>query len=163
MCPVCIEPSLISTFPSLQGTFRTLPCLRQTMSESPRPGLSPAHQTESPLPKTSDFYRVREDLPGKFNHPDTWSRGYSAKVTHPLYRTTNQTYGSKPPTVHEMPTSFNGTSHRFSKTATRCGMYRNNGFNTDTEKSYVTGPDNFITLHDRLNFHKSYNLMGPSQ
>ncbi|KAM4696582.1 piercer of microtubule wall 1 protein [Rhinophrynus dorsalis] len=116
-----------------------------------------------PSHKTCDFYRVSENLPAKFNDPDTWRRGYRTKVDNPLYRTTNQTYGSRPPTVHEMPTTFNAISDKFSEKATICGMYRNHGFNTFIEKSYVTGPDNLITYNDRLNFHRSYNMKGPSE
>lgn len=59
-------------------------------------------------------------------------------------------------------TSFHVTSHAFSNTLAQCGMYRNNGLNTSLEKSHVTGPDNFITAHDHLNFHPSYNPSGPS-
>ncbi|NXW00840.1 CI116 protein, partial [Fregetta grallaria] len=81
---------------------------------------------------------------------------------HPRYRTTNQDYGSKAPTVHEVPTSFHVTSHAFSNTLAQCGMYRNNGLNTSLEKSHVTGPDNFITTNDHLNFHPSYNPSAPS-
>uniref|UniRef100_A0A493SYR6 Piercer of microtubule wall 1 n=1 Tax=Anas platyrhynchos platyrhynchos TaxID=8840 RepID=A0A493SYR6_ANAPP len=79
---------------------------------------------------------------------------------HPLYRTSNQAYGSRAPTVHE--TTLHVTSHAFSNTLAQCGMYRDNGLNTYLEKSRVTGPDNFITPHDTLNFHPSYNARGPS-
>ncbi|KAE8582398.1 hypothetical protein XENTR_v10020106 [Xenopus tropicalis] len=125
------------------------------MSESPAQGTSSD-------PQTCDFYRVSESLPPKFNQPETWRRGYRPKTDNPLYRTSNQIYGSRPPTVHEMPTTFNGISDKFSETAVKCGMYRNHGFNTSTERSYVSGPDNLITAADRLNFHRSYKLMGPS-
>ncbi|XP_038230528.1 UPF0691 protein C9orf116 homolog [Dermochelys coriacea] len=111
--------------------------------------------------RTSDYYRVNDNLPARFNHPG-WFRGYRTNEPHPRYRTTNQIYGSKAPTVHEMPTSFNITSHAFSKHLGKCGMYRNNGLNTYMEKSDVTGIDNFITFYDRLNFHPSYNGSGPS-
>ncbi|XP_053328402.1 piercer of microtubule wall 1 protein [Spea bombifrons] len=123
--------------------------------------LSP--ETENAFPKTSDFYRVSKDLPAKFIHPETWRRGYRPKVDNPLYRTTNQTYGRRPPTVHEMPTTFNGLSDKFSQVASKCGMYRNHGLNTSLEKSFVTGPDNHITAHDTMNFHRSYNVSGPSE
>ncbi|XP_069097687.1 piercer of microtubule wall 1 protein isoform X1 [Pleurodeles waltl] len=87
----------------------------------------------------------------------------STKKVHPLYKTSNQTYGSRPPTVHEMPTCFNSKANEFSDRLARSGMYRNNGLNTSLETSYVTGPDNYITFYDRLNFHKSYNMSGPSE
>ncbi|KAG8447528.1 hypothetical protein GDO86_014867 [Hymenochirus boettgeri] len=91
-----------------------------------------------------------------------WRRGYRPKSDNPRYRTTNQTYGNRPPTVHEMPKNFNAMSTKFSEKALKCGMYRNHGFNTFLEKSYVTGTDNLITDADRLNFHRSYKIMGPS-
>ncbi|XP_067164996.1 piercer of microtubule wall 1 protein [Apteryx mantelli] len=112
-------------------------------------------------PCTSDFYRVSDNLPARFNHPARF-QGYRKKEPHPLYRTSNQTYGSKAPTVHEMPTSYCAISHAFSDTLGLCGMYRDNGLNTYLEKSHVTGPGNFITSSDRLNFHPSYNPSGPS-
>ncbi|XP_056395597.1 piercer of microtubule wall 1 protein [Hyla sarda] len=113
-------------------------------------------------PRTGDYYRVQSDLPGRFQQPETWRGGYRSRARNPLYRTTNQTYGSRPPTVHEMPTTFNGVSDKFSEAAIKCGMFRNNGLNTHIEKSYVTGTDNLITAQDHLNFHRSYNMNGPS-
>ncbi|MBN3299843.1 CI116 protein, partial [Amia calva] len=55
-----------------------------------------------------------------------------------------------------MPTTFNGSTRKFSEHLSKCGMYRDNGFNTATETGYVTGPDNLVT------FHTSYNMNGPS-
>uniref|UniRef100_A0A8B9PI53 Chromosome 9 open reading frame 116 n=1 Tax=Apteryx owenii TaxID=8824 RepID=A0A8B9PI53_APTOW len=111
-------------------------------------------------PRTSDFYRVSDNLPARFNHPARF-QGYRKKDPHPLYRTSNQTYGSKAPTVHEMPVLSSLFYPNF-YTLGPCGMYRDNGLNTYLEKSHVTGPDNFITSSDRLNFHPSYNPSGPS-
>ncbi|XP_036605285.1 UPF0691 protein C9orf116 homolog [Trichosurus vulpecula] len=118
-------------------------------------------KAEGYLEKTSDYYRVSHNLPARFNNPG-WFRGYSIKETHPVYRTSNQTYGSRAPTVHEMPKSFHSSPHMFSQHYGNCGIYRNNGFNVYTDKSIVTGPDNFITYYDRLNFHPSYNVNKPS-
>ncbi|NXJ06418.1 CI116 protein, partial [Odontophorus gujanensis] len=81
---------------------------------------------------------------------------------HPLYRTSNQEYGRRAPTAHELPFSFHVTSHAFSDALARCGMYRNDGLNTALEKSRVTGTANFITPHDTLNFHPSFKASGPS-
>ncbi|XP_033923693.1 piercer of microtubule wall 1 protein [Melopsittacus undulatus] len=83
------------------------------------------------------------------------------KQPHPRYRTTNQTYGSRAPTVHELPSSFHTTSHSFTRTQGMGGPYRNCGLNMALEKSHVTGPDNFITAHDH-DFHPSYNPKSPS-
>ncbi|NXW86181.1 CI116 protein, partial [Alopecoenas beccarii] len=113
-----------------------------------------------PGPRTSDWYRTSPGLPGRFQQPGCF-RGYGKPEPHPRFRTTSQAYGSKAPTVHEVPTSFHGTSHAFSKTLSQFGMYRDNGLNTALEKSHVTGPDNFITARNR-DFHPSYNPSGPS-
>ncbi|XP_009664111.2 piercer of microtubule wall 1 protein [Struthio camelus] len=134
------------------------------MSRPPPAGspAGPAPVPEPPRdPRTSDFYRVSDKLPARFNHPACF-QGYRKKEPHPLYRTSNQTYGSRAPTVHEMPTSYFITSHAFSNTLGSFGMYRDNGLNTYLEKSHVTGPDNLITSSDRLNFHPSYNPSEPS-
>ncbi|XP_077163118.1 piercer of microtubule wall 1 protein [Paroedura picta] len=112
-------------------------------------------------PRTCDSYRVHESLPPRFNHPG-WFRGYRIKERNPLFRTTNMDYGGKPPTVHEMPTHFHASPHAFTDHLIKFGMYRNTGINTSTEKSDVTGPDNFITCFDTFNFHPSYRTGGPS-
>ncbi|NWZ96543.1 CI116 protein, partial [Nesospiza acunhae] len=72
---------------------------------------------------------------------------------HPRFRTANQTYGSRAPTVHELP---------FSDHLGRIGMCRNESLNTSLEKSHCTGPDTFITAYEHLDFHPSYNPSGPS-
>ncbi|XP_072816632.1 piercer of microtubule wall 1 protein isoform X2 [Vicugna pacos] len=117
-------------------------------------------KAEAPPEKTSDYYRVSEDLPARFNHP-AWFRGYRAKEPPSVYRTSNQAYGSRAPTVHEMPV-FYPNSHRFSKQLAAGGMFQNNTFNVYMEKSIVTGPDNYITSFDRFNFHPSYRANKPS-
>jgi len=61
-----------------------------------------------------------------------------------------------------LQTSFHVTSHTFSNTLAQGGMYRANGLNTALEKSHVTGPGNFITACNHLDFHPSYNPSGPS-
>nr|XP_059869248.1 piercer of microtubule wall 1 protein isoform X2 [Delphinus delphis]XP_060155897.1 piercer of microtubule wall 1 protein isoform X1 [Globicephala melas] len=61
-------------------------------------------KAKAPPEKTSDYYRVSEDLPARFNNP-AWFRGYRTKEPPSVYRTSNQAYGSRAPTVHEMPTS----------------------------------------------------------
>ncbi|NWI96333.1 CI116 protein, partial [Pitta sordida] len=81
---------------------------------------------------------------------------------HPRYRTTNQTYGSRAPTVYELQSSFRVISHKFSDHLGKVGMYRNNSLNTATEKSFVTGPATFITAREHLDFQPSYNPSGPS-
>ncbi|XP_036710505.1 UPF0691 protein C9orf116 homolog isoform X3 [Balaenoptera musculus] len=110
--------------------------------------------------KTSDYYRVSEDLPARFNNP-AWFRGYRTKEPPSVYRTSNQAYGSRAPTVHEMPV-FYPNLYKFSRQVAAGGMFQNNTFNVYMEKSIVTGPDNYITFYDRLNFHPSYRVSKPS-
>ncbi|XP_026177681.1 piercer of microtubule wall 2 protein [Mastacembelus armatus] len=86
--------------------------------------------------QTCDIYRTDPNLPHRFNNPDCF-HGYSQKISHPLYRTSNQTYGSKRPTVHEMQTQFKGTSCQFSEAMLHSGMYHDHGFNTSVDKSRV--------------------------
>ncbi|XP_067867939.1 piercer of microtubule wall 1 protein-like [Heterodontus francisci] len=117
---------------------------------------------EPPAPaRTSQYYRVKPGLPERFEHPNCF-QGYGSQPTNPLYRTTNQTYGSQQPTVHEMPTSYFAISQKLSDHLSKCGMYKDNGLNVGTEKSLVTGPENLITFQNRLNFHRSYFDAGPS-
>ncbi|NXG46926.1 CI116 protein, partial [Psilopogon haemacephalus] len=115
----------------------------------------------SPGPRTSDWYRTSPGLPGRFQHPACF-RGYGQPEPHPLYRTSNGEYGSRAPTVHDVPTSFHVTSHAFTDALGQCGMYRDNGLNTGLDKSRVTGTANFITAYDHFNFHPSFNPSGPS-
>ncbi|XP_078406368.1 piercer of microtubule wall 2 protein isoform X2 [Cetorhinus maximus] len=108
-------------------------------------------EPEPPAPgRTSQYYRVKPGVPER------------SKPTNPLYRTTNQTYGSQQPTVHEMPTSYFTVSQKLSEHLSKCGMYKDNGLNVGMEKSLVTGPENLITFQNRLNFHRSYLEAGPS-
>ncbi|XP_053427315.1 piercer of microtubule wall 1 protein [Nycticebus coucang] len=118
-------------------------------------------QVAAPPEKTCDFYRVGKDLPARFNNPG-WFRGYRTKKTASFYRTSNQAYGSRAPTVHEMPKVFYPTSNKFSRQRAATGMFQNNTVNVYMEKSLVTGPDNYITSFDPLNFHPSYNVNRPS-
>ena len=83
---------------------------------------------------------------------------YSSRDPHPIFRTSNMTYGSKPPNVHTIQTTFQPRSQKFSTHLAACGMYRNHSLNTDMEKSIANGADNAaLTRLDRLNFHKSYS------
>ncbi|XP_064607141.1 piercer of microtubule wall 2 protein-like isoform X1 [Liolophura sinensis] len=69
--------------------------------------------------------------------PDEWFEGYNTIPQNPLYRTTNNSYGNRPPTVHTMPTSFHAKSQKFSKHLGTCGMYRNHSLNTGMDQSRV--------------------------
>ncbi|XP_055256293.1 piercer of microtubule wall 1 protein isoform X8 [Moschus berezovskii] len=118
--------------------------------EHPRACVRPAEPEAGPPPqRTSDYYRVSEDLPARTKEPPS------------VYRTSNQAYGSRAPTVHEMPV-FYPNSYKFSRQVAAGGMFQNNTLNVYVEKSIVTGPDNYITSYDRLNFHPSYRVCRPS-
>uniref|UniRef100_A0A674CED8 Piercer of microtubule wall 1 n=1 Tax=Salmo trutta TaxID=8032 RepID=A0A674CED8_SALTR len=106
--------------------------------------------------KTSDVYKVDKNLPKRFNNPDCF-QGYSTKINHPFYQTSSQIYGSKRPTVHEMPTMFNGSYRKFSEHMLKSGMFRDNGFNTSIEKSKITGHDTIPMFQDRINFNYAYD------
>ncbi|KAM9720704.1 piercer of microtubule wall 1 protein isoform 1-T2 [Dama dama] len=130
--------------------------------EDPQACAEPEEPKAGPPPeKTSDYYRVSEDLPARFNNP-AWFRGYRTKEPLSVYRTSNQAYGSRAPTVHEMPKVFYPNSYKFSRQVAAGGMFQNNTLNVYMEKSIVTGPDNYITSYDRLNFHPSYRVCRPS-
>ncbi|XP_024418198.1 piercer of microtubule wall 1 protein [Desmodus rotundus] len=130
--------------------------------EDPRECAEPVEPAaQAPLPKTSDYYSVDENLPVRFNNP-AWFRGYRTKAPVSVYRTSNQAYGGRAPTVHEMPKVFYAKSSTFSRQLAAAGMFQNNSFNVYMEKSIVTGVDNCITTYDRLNFHPSYNANRPS-
>ncbi|XP_014832204.1 PREDICTED: UPF0691 protein C9orf116 homolog isoform X1 [Poecilia mexicana] len=89
--------------------------------------------------QTCDFYRTDPDLPERFNNPEFFNT-FRVRKTHPLYRTWNQTYGSKKPSVHEMQTGFKVMSHHFSEHYLRFGMHRDQGFNTAVDRSWVMHP-----------------------
>ncbi|KAM5259685.1 piercer of microtubule wall 1 protein [Hipposideros larvatus] len=130
--------------------------------ENPRDCAEPVGPAaQAPPEKTSDYYRVAEDLPVRFNNP-AWFRGYRTKEPASVYRTSNQAYGSRAPTVHEMPKVFYAQSNKFSRQLAAGGMFQNNTLNMEVDKSIVTGADNHITSYDRLNFHPSYNVSRPS-
>ncbi|XP_063050533.1 piercer of microtubule wall 1 protein-like [Engraulis encrasicolus] len=102
--------------------------------------------------KTGDVYKVDKDLPKRFNNPDCF-QGYSKRVIHPLYQTSNQIYGSRKPTVHEMPVIFNGSYRKFSEHLLKTGMYRDSSFNTSLDKSIVSRPCTIAMLHDPPRSH----------
>ncbi|XP_008071980.1 UPF0691 protein C9orf116 homolog isoform X2 [Carlito syrichta] len=83
--------------------------------ENPRECVEPAEsKAKAPPEKTSDYYRVSENLPPRFNNPG-WFRGYRTKESVSVFRTSNQAYGSRAPTVHEMPpVECSGTIHSMS-------------------------------------------------
>ncbi|KAL4623351.1 hypothetical protein GN956_G19183 [Arapaima gigas] len=115
----------------------------------------PPAEDAHPL-RTSDVYKVDEKLPPRFDQPHLF-QGYTKKGVHPLYQTTNQTYGSRTPTVHEMPTIFKGRNRKFSEHSLKRGMYRDNGFNTALDKTKVTGPNATDPFQDRVIYHKAYS------
>ncbi|XP_072225499.1 piercer of microtubule wall 2 protein [Leuresthes tenuis] len=95
--------------------------------------------------QTCNFYRADPNLPHRFNNPDCF-QGYGQKKSHAFYRTSNQAYGSKKPTVHEMQTQYKVISHKFSEDMLQTGMYRDVRFNTAMDKSIVM---NSMTTHNK--------------
>eukprot|EP00745_Piridium_sociabile_P012865 TRINITY_DN19483_c0_g1_i1.p1 TRINITY_DN19483_c0_g1~~TRINITY_DN19483_c0_g1_i1.p1 ORF type:complete len:121 (-),score=19.70 TRINITY_DN19483_c0_g1_i1:245-607(-) len=59
------------------------------------------------------------------------------KPQHPMYSTSANSYGAKPPTVYDVPTQFFSRTQKFSQHLGECGMYRNHSLNTETDKSKV--------------------------
>uniref|UniRef100_A0A3B4UYX6 Piercer of microtubule wall 1 n=2 Tax=Seriola dumerili TaxID=41447 RepID=A0A3B4UYX6_SERDU len=104
--------------------------------------------------QTCNVYRTDPDLPHRFNNPDCF-HGYSQKTNHPLYRTSNQMYGSKRPTVHDIQTQFKVTSRQFSEAMLQSGMYRDHGFNMSVEKSRVMVST--ATQENRSSLHHLYH------
>ncbi|KAJ7360028.1 hypothetical protein OS493_019118 [Desmophyllum pertusum] len=54
---------------------------------------------------TSCYYRTF-NIPERFDNPDCFE-GHNTKKQSPMYMTSAMEYGSRRPTVHTMPTSFN--------------------------------------------------------
>ncbi|EDL93415.1 similar to hypothetical protein MGC29761 (predicted) [Rattus norvegicus] len=130
--------------------------------ENPQECAEPVEPKAKPAPeKTSDYYRISEKLPDRFNNPG-WFHGYSTNEAVSMYRTSNQTYGSRAPTAHEMPKAYYPSSNKFSTQHAAFGMFRRHNMNVCLDKSLVTGPDNHVTHYDPLNFHPSYNVNRPS-
>ncbi|XP_044120304.1 UPF0691 protein C9orf116 homolog [Neovison vison] len=144
-----------------QASPRACAAAAEPPAPAPPAPPTPGPPAPAPPPKTSDCYRVDDDLPARFNNP-AWFRGYGTKKAVSVYRTSNEAYGSRAPTVHEMPKVFYPNSSKFSRQLAAGGMFRNNTLNVYMEKSIVTGPDNYITPYDRFNFHPSYNGSKPS-
>ena len=64
-------------------------------------------------------------------------KGYPTELQHPLFRTSNNTYGSIGPILRLLPSTYHGRSAKFSTHLNRSGMYRNKSFNTELDKSNV--------------------------
>ena len=89
------------------------------------------------LQRTSEVYHT-EKLPERFEFPH-WFQGYGAqKQQNPVFKTSSSSYGSLPPTVHEMPIIYKGKNRRFTEHLGKCGMYRNNSLNTGMDKDKPT-------------------------
>ncbi|XP_033098714.1 UPF0691 protein C9orf116 homolog [Anneissia japonica] len=113
----------------------TLPNQDALLQSQQTPPAVPNSASASKQPATSDFYRTL-NIPDRFEHPECFE-GYNSKPQHPMYITSNNVYGKKAPTVHTMPNSFHAKSQKFSQHLGNCGMYRNHGLNTSTDKSKV--------------------------
>lgn len=145
---VCPPPRAQRTFLlsiSYQGGRFRQPHLRPIGSEPPQfLGLSLPHSNE-PLEGRCDEVPL-ECCPGSCRRHCCWCRTHLCSFLSPF----------------PVQVSYHVTSHAFSDSLAQRGMYRNDGLNTSLEKSRVTGPANFITPRDTLDFHPSYKVGGPS-
>ena len=87
-------------------------------------------------PKTEEYYQIQKGLPDRFNVPSL-VKGYESKPQHPMYKTTNNEYGSRGPSVHEAPIQFHPKDGKFTRALGESGMYRNCGLNTAMDQSKV--------------------------
>ncbi|CAL8357379.1 unnamed protein product [Lota lota] len=55
----------------------------------------------------------------------------------PWFKTTSSEYGALRPTCESSPCSYHPVSQTFSKDLGKCGMYRDNCFNTSLDRSRV--------------------------
>jgi hypothetical protein len=63
---------------------------------------------------------------------------WSAKQEHPVFTTSNNAYGKKGPTQHEMPLKWSGVKGEFTSIQFAGGPNKNtSGFNTSVTKSKV--------------------------
>jgi len=79
-------------------------------------------------------------LPERFKQPELWAD--KASPQHPLYRTSGQTYGYRPPAIQEMPNKYFGNSHTFTNTFAG-GMHRDFGLNTSIQRNKVGVKEEF--------------------
>ncbi|KAF5394845.1 Zinc finger HIT domain-containing protein 1 [Paragonimus heterotremus] len=86
--------------------------------------------------KTSDYYRIADDLPIKFNEPDLF-KGYEDKPINPMYRTTNSEYGRLRPNVHTMNVVYHTRKRDFTNRYLGCGNYRNHSLNTGMDRKII--------------------------
>ncbi|VDI05659.1 Hypothetical predicted protein [Mytilus galloprovincialis] len=123
----------IRRFKDIVSGNKTTP-FQQTVHREEAVNIGPGGVPEGA--KTSEYYKTDEHLPQRFDNPG-WFQGYGGKQQHPMYRTSGQDYGSRVPTVHNMPKSFHGRTQKFSNHLGKCGMYRNHSMNTALDQSKV--------------------------
>ncbi|XP_013388414.1 UPF0691 protein C9orf116 homolog isoform X1 [Lingula anatina] len=97
---------------------------------------APGGVPKEPYNLGNPVYTCRNNYQMPQPREDECFQGYG-KREHPLYRTTANNYGMQPPSVHTMPTTFHCKSQKFSEHLGICGMYRDQGLNTSTDKSKV--------------------------
>ncbi|KAJ3268390.1 hypothetical protein HDV01_001681 [Terramyces sp. JEL0728] len=124
-------PQINQEIHNLEKNIETLEAsIKQIQQEhKPKEPTQTPHEPQPTLNKTrtSDVYRTKGPLPKRFEEPDTWN--YKVKKQHPMFSTTANSYGSQPPTIHDMPTTFLGQSTKFSEQLDHAGPYRNFSLN----------------------------------
>ncbi|KAJ2995932.1 hypothetical protein HDV02_000283 [Globomyces sp. JEL0801] len=117
------EPQIRKEIYSLENHIKTLESSIDSLNNQIDHAL-PKQIVKEPVKRvsdkviTSDVYHINGKLPMRFEEPDLWK--YDVKKQHPLYTTTTNTYGSQPPTVHDMPSTFQGQTSKFSSVTIFC-------------------------------------------
>ncbi|XP_018595150.1 uncharacterized protein C15orf65 [Scleropages formosus] len=93
--------------------------------------------TECTNPGNSVFSCLMNPVPTSAPASTSTSAAASTKPQHLFFKTTSSNYGLLPPTYESAPCTYHPLSQAFSRHLGKCGMYRNNSFNTSLDRSRV--------------------------
>ncbi|KAL9647129.1 hypothetical protein ABK040_004845 [Willaertia magna] len=99
-------------------------------------GITPVGVDFNDSPKDTSTLKDNSTINKTVNQHSHTTAGVGKKRDHPLYCTSNSTYGAKPPSEATRPAHFHGSSHSFTKEFVG-GMYRNHSLNTDKTRNSV--------------------------